>query len=94
MKLQMIILSLLISTSLFAEQGKAKGEKFEKVKATVLEHMDKHISALQTARSCAASADNKKAMKACRAPLKGIRKEFSKIRKKRREDRKNKKESN
>lgn len=92
MKLLLISLSLIISTSLFAEEGKGNGERFEKVKGKVLERMDKHIATLQTARSCASSASDKAAMKSCREPLKSMRQEFKKKRETRRERRKNRKE--
>lgn len=59
----LLIATLLMSVSAFAEQ---KGENFDKVKTAVLTNIDQRINQIQAHKSCVQSANNHEALKACR----------------------------
>ncbi|MBT7611229.1 MAG: hypothetical protein HN576_15830 [Bacteriovoracaceae bacterium] len=90
--MKLIILSILVlcNFQVFAQDDAAKAERIAKVKSKILEHMDKKIAALQTAKSCISSAATREAFKACREPLKALRQEGKKNRQARKERRQNK----
>jgi hypothetical protein len=92
MKILVMTLFVLINfQALASDTNDKKAERIEKVRAKMLEHMDKRIAALQTAKSCISSADSKESFKACREPLKALRQEQKQQRQQRKERRQNKK---
>lgn len=62
------ILILGLSCLAFSAFAK-KGANFEENKKTALEHLDKKISVLQTARNCMASASDRSGVKSCRKAM-------------------------
>ena len=67
----------IITTLTFAEG------KFEEKKSGILENLDKRISYLQKAKTCASSASNMEALKTCRKSLKESMKTMRSMRKSR-----------
>ena len=85
----------LIQNAAYADDGKMKGEKLEKVKGKVLDRINKKRGFLNDFESCVKSANSREDMKSCRKKnkqnmeaLRAERKEMKGKRKERRKKRK------
>jgi hypothetical protein len=77
----------LIQSLAYADEDRGKGEKFEKMKAKVVENINKRRDLLNDFERCVKSASSREDMKSCRKNNKGkmeaLRSERKKMKKKR-----------
>lgn len=64
--MKILIVLLTLSFSALADHHGGKGEMFKEVKAKAIENIGKRIGLLNDLKSCVSSANDRKAMKACR----------------------------
>ena len=90
-----VMMVFLIQNAAYADDGKMKGEKLEKVKGKVLDRINKKRGFLNDFESCVKSANSREDMKSCRKKnkqnmeaLRAERKEMKGKRKERRTKRK------
>ncbi|MBT6717358.1 MAG: hypothetical protein HOB18_06955 [Nitrospina sp.] len=95
-----VMMVFLVQNAAYADEDKMKGEKIEKVKGKVLEHINKKRGFLNDFESCVKSVNSREDMKACRKKnkqnmeaLRAERKEMKEKRKEKRKDRREKRKN-
>jgi hypothetical protein len=90
-----VMMLFLVQNAAYADEGKMKGEKLEKIKGKVLERINKKRGFLNAFESCVKSANSREDMKSCRKTKKQnmetLRAENKEMKEKRKERRKKRK---
>lgn len=85
--LLVLMMMFLAQSVVYADEGKSKGEKFEKMKGKVLDRINKKRGFLNDFERCVQSASSRESLKSCRKTNKSNMEALRSERKKNRKNR-------